>query len=156
MDPNIPSRTSPPQSLEILRKQIGDLHLSLRLPQSQTSSPLGQGLQGLEQLINHAGIGLYRSTVDGQLVMANAVLARIFGYDSPEEMMEDVTDIEKQLYVEPERRKAWCQLFENQEMIGPVLLPRNYRGKLTFTFSCPALITTSDEKTCSHHRWIRS
>lgn len=126
MNPNIPASTPFHKPLEILRKQIGDLHLSLRLPQSQTSSPLGQGLQGLEQLINHAGIGLYRSTVDGQLVMANAVLARIFGYDSPEEMMEDVTDIEKQLYVEPERRKTWCQLFENQEMIGPVLW-RGYR-----------------------------
>jgi len=100
---------------------MGDLHLSLRLPQNQAASPLGQGLQGLEQLINHVSIGLYRSTVEGQLVMANASLARMFGYDSPEEMMEHVTDIAMQLYVEPERRKDWCQIFENQEVIGPVL-----------------------------------
>ena len=121
MDPNLPASVPFHKPLEILRKQIWDLHLSLRLPQSQTSFPVGQGMQGLEQLVNHAGIGLYRSTVDGQLIMANAVLAGIFGYDSPEEMMKDVTDFETQLFLEPERRKAWWQLFDNQETIGPVL-----------------------------------
>lgn len=121
MDPHIPGSISSHKPLEILRQQIGDLHLSLRLPQNQTDLPFGQGLHGLEQLINHAGIGLYRSTVAGQLVMANAVLARIFGYDSPEDMMEHVTDIETQLYVEPKRRKDWRHIIENQDIMAPVL-----------------------------------
>jgi PAS domain S-box-containing protein len=120
MDPKLPAGTSFPESLEIIRKQIGDLHISLRLPHNQTDSPIQQELVGLQRLIDKAVLGVYRSTVDGKLVMANMALARIFGYDSPEEMMESVTNIGTQLYVEPEGRKAWCLFFQNQEMIGPV------------------------------------
>ncbi len=120
MDPKIPAGTSSRESLEIIRKQIGDLHLSLRLSQNQNASPMQQELVGLQRLIDKAVLGVYRSTVDGKLVMANMALARIFGYDSPEEIMESVTNIGTQLYVEPEGRKAWCLFFQNQEMIGPV------------------------------------
>ena len=120
MDPKLPAGTSSRESLEIIRKQIGDLHLSLRLSQNQNASPMQQELVGLQRLIDKAVLGVYRSTVDGKLVMANMALARIFGYDSPEEIMESVTNIGTQLYVEPEGRNAWCLFFQNQEMIGPV------------------------------------
>jgi PAS domain S-box-containing protein len=121
MDLNLPASSSLRKPLEILRKQIGDLHLSLRLSQNQTASPIQQELVGLQQLVDHAVLGVYRSTIDGKLVMANMALAKIFGYASPEEMMESVTNIGTQLYVEPTGRDRWCQGFENQEMIGPVL-----------------------------------
>ena len=121
MDLNLPASSSSREPLEILRKQIGDLHLSLRLSQNQTAFPIQQEISGLEKLINHAVLGIYRSTVEGQLVMANLALARIFGYGSPEGMMESVTNIGTQLYVEPGRRKAWCLSFQNQELLGPVL-----------------------------------
>ena len=121
MDPNLPANTFSQQPLEVLRKQIGDLHLSLRYSPDQTASFIPQGSHGLGQLIDQTVVGVYRSTVDGKLVMANAALARIFGYDSPEAMMESVTDIGKQVYVEPERRDAWCQLFQHHDMIGPIV-----------------------------------
>ena len=127
MDPNVSANTSSLGSLEILRKQIGDLHLSLRLSQDQTGSPAQEELVGLQQLIDQVVIGMYRSTVDGQLAMANVALARIFGYDSPEKMMESVTDIGNQLYVEPEQRNTWCKIFQNKNMVGPVL----WRGNRT-------------------------
>ncbi|UCH91124.1 MAG: PAS domain-containing protein, partial [Nitrospirota bacterium] len=120
MDPKHPPSASSREHLEILRRQIGDLHLSLRLSQNQTDSPVEQELFGLQHLIDKAVLGVYRSTVDGKLVMANRALASIFGYNSPEEMMEAVRDIGAQLYVEPEGRNAWRLLFQNQEMIGPV------------------------------------
>ena len=120
MDPNLSASTSSRKPLEILRKQIGDLHLSLRLSQDQTGSPAQEELVGLQQLIDQVVIGMYRSTVDGQVVMANVALARIFGYDSPEKMMESVTDIGNQLYVEPEQRNTWCKIFQNKNMVGPV------------------------------------
>ncbi len=132
MDPLFPALPSSSQSLEILRKQIGDLHLSLSLSQNQTTTSLQQELHGLQQLIDHAVLGIYRSTVDGKLVMANAALARIFGYASPEEMMECVTDVRKQLYVHPARRNAWRKLFQQQEKVGPFVWQgiRNKQGQV--------------------------
>jgi len=121
MDPNNPVSLSLSQQREILHKQIGDLRLSLRSSGTQAIFSETISDEKLRQLIDQTVVGIYRSTVDGKLVMANMALARIFGYDSPEEMLESVTNIGTQLYVEPERRKAWCLFFQNQEMIGPVL-----------------------------------
>ena len=121
MDPNLPTSTFSRESQEILRKQVGDLSLSLRVSQNPNALSLQKEMVGLQQLLDQAVLGMYRSTVDGKLVMANMALARIFGYDSPEEMMESVTNIGTQLYVEPRERNLWCQSFQNTELIGPVL-----------------------------------
>ncbi len=54
--------------------------------------------------------GLFQSTPEGRYVMANPALARIFGYASPEQLMAEVTDIERQIYVDPERRVEFKRL----------------------------------------------
>ena len=45
----------------------------------------------------------YYSTADGRYLNVNPAFARIFGYDSPEEMLARVTN-PSQLYVDPSRR----------------------------------------------------
>ena len=121
MNPNLPSRISSARPLEILRKQVGDLHLSLRLSKNENDLFLPEELHNLQQFMDHAVLGMFRSTVDGKLVMANAALANIFGYASPDEMMECVTDIGNQLYKDSKQRRDWEQRFHNQDMVGPVL-----------------------------------
>ena len=48
---------------------------------------------------------MYKTTLAGRFVMTNAAMARILGYDSPEDLVSTVTDIAAQLYVEPELRR---------------------------------------------------
>lgn len=48
--------------------------------------------------------GIFQTTADGRYVTANPMLAHIYGYDSPQELMACLTDIEHQLYVDPQRR----------------------------------------------------
>jgi PAS domain S-box-containing protein len=48
--------------------------------------------------------GIFRTTDDGRYLLANPSLARICGYDSPEQLREAVTDIGACLYVDPNRR----------------------------------------------------
>lgn len=48
--------------------------------------------------------GIFQSTVEGRFVTANPAMARILGYGSPEELIQDVTDITKQVYVHAEDR----------------------------------------------------
>ena len=50
-------------------------------------------------IFENAVDGIFQSTVEGRLLTANPAMARIFGYDSPEEMMEAVSNLER-LYVE--------------------------------------------------------
>ncbi len=51
-------------------------------------------------------IGMFHSTVDGQLIRANPSLAAMLGYDSPDELIRIVnkSSIAEQLYVDPEKR----------------------------------------------------
>jgi len=61
-------------------------------------------------IFENATEGIFRSTPDGHLLIANPALARMFGYASPEEMMSSVTDIERQIYVSPEKRAEMKRL----------------------------------------------
>jgi len=54
--------------------------------------------------------GIYQSTIEGRFITANAALARMTGYDSPEELIESVKDIGTQLYVHPEDRKRFLEI----------------------------------------------
>jgi diguanylate cyclase (GGDEF)-like protein/PAS domain S-box-containing protein len=48
--------------------------------------------------------GIFQTSLDGYYLVANPMLARIYGYDSPEDLMRSITDIGEQLYVDPLRR----------------------------------------------------
>jgi PAS domain S-box-containing protein len=57
--------------------------------------------------VENAIEGIFQTTPDGKFLMANPALARVLGYDSPRELMSAVSDLEKQLYVDPERRREF-------------------------------------------------
>ncbi len=54
--------------------------------------------------------GIYQSTPDGKFRSANPALASILGYDSPEDLIRNVTNIGEQLYVTPESRSEVFRL----------------------------------------------
>src|ERR1043166_5976439 len=43
-------------------------------------------------VFDHLVEGIFQTTPDGHYLMANMALARIYGYDSPEELMKNLTD----------------------------------------------------------------
>jgi len=63
-------------------------------------------------IFENATEGIYQSTSAGLFITANAALARMTGYDSPEELIESVKNIENQLYVHPEDRKRILEIVE--------------------------------------------
>ncbi len=48
--------------------------------------------------------GIFQTSVEGRFLNANPSLARVHGYDSPQELIDSVTNISKQLYVDPADR----------------------------------------------------
>src|SRR6185369_10157388 len=55
-------------------------------------------------LFDHLVEGIFQTTAEGRYLMANMALARIYGYASPEELIQSVTDIGRRLYVDEGRR----------------------------------------------------
>ncbi|HJY82403.1 MAG TPA: PAS domain S-box protein [Candidatus Binatia bacterium] len=62
--------------------------------------------------------GIFQSTFDGRFITVNPAMARIHGYESPEAMIADVTDIEHQLYVDPQRRAEFVHLLQAQGIVS--------------------------------------
>ncbi len=54
--------------------------------------------------------GLYQTTAEGRLLVANPALARLAGYDSPEEMVARVTDVGETFYVNLQDRERFKEL----------------------------------------------
>ena len=68
-------------------------------------------------LFEHGLEGVFRTTVEGNYVLANRALARLYGYATPEDLMQALTNLDHQLYVDPGRRKEFVRLMkEDQEV----------------------------------------
>ena len=61
--------------------------------------------------------GIFQTTPDGHYISANPALARIYGYETPEELIEALTDISRELYVEPGRRAEFIALMEKHDVV---------------------------------------
>src|SRR5229473_1651647 len=60
--------------------------------------------ENYRSIFDHAVEGIFQATPEGRFLTVNPAMARILGYDSPEEAIRDVTDITHQIYVHPEDR----------------------------------------------------
>jgi PAS domain S-box-containing protein len=69
------------------------------------SDPIGA--DAYREFFENALDGCYQTTPEGKFIRANAALAKLLGYDSPESLIAAVTDITHQLYVVPQRRFQW-------------------------------------------------
>lgn len=61
--------------------------------------------------------GIFQTSPDGHYLAANPALARFYGYDSSEAMVQGITDIGGQLYVDPKRREAFRKLLETHDEV---------------------------------------
>ncbi len=58
--------------------------------------------------------GIYQSTPEGRFITVNPALARMWGYDSPEDLLTSIRDISRQVYARPQRREEFMRLMNEQ------------------------------------------
>jgi diguanylate cyclase (GGDEF)-like protein/PAS domain S-box-containing protein len=66
-------------------------------------------------LFENAVEGIFQSTPDKGYLAVNPALARIYGYDSPQQMIDTVRDIQEQLYVDPLRRAEFLRRMTEED-----------------------------------------
>ncbi|BAI91631.1 two-component response regulator [Arthrospira platensis NIES-39] len=101
------------------QKQLADQNFQLQemnralelLTQDQANliESLGKTERKYRSIFENALEGIFQISPDGKFINANPTLAKIYGYESPKELMSSITDVQKQLYVEPNR---WDELLE--------------------------------------------
>ena len=79
---------------------------------------LRQAEEKYRTIFENAVVGIFQTTLDGQYLTANPTLARILGYDSPQELMATVADLNHQFYVEPDRRAEFLRLMQEQGAVS--------------------------------------
>jgi PAS domain S-box-containing protein len=78
---------------------------------------LVQSEERYRSIFENAVEGIFQTTLDGRYVAVNPALARMYGYDSPEDMIASITNIASQLYVDPRRRDEFIRLMQEQEKL---------------------------------------
>jgi len=61
--------------------------------------------------------GIFQRTPEGRYLDANPSLARMLGYDTPQQLMAAVTDIGRQLYRHPQRHEAFMLLLQEKDVV---------------------------------------
>jgi PAS domain S-box-containing protein len=79
----------------------------------QAEIALQQAEEKYRSIFENAIDGIFQTTPDGNYISANPALATIYGYDSPEQLISDLSGcIDQRLYVDPNRRSEFVQLIE--------------------------------------------
>ena len=68
-------------------------------------------------IFENAVEGIYQTTTDGKYIAANPALARMLGFDSPEELVSTRNDVRNQEYVNPELREEFVRKMEQHGVV---------------------------------------
>ena len=68
-------------------------------------------------IFENAVEGIFQTTPDGRFVAANPALARMLGFDSPEELISTRTDIAQEHYVDPQSREEFKRSMEENGFV---------------------------------------
>jgi PAS domain S-box-containing protein len=97
------------------------MHMRLYLrditPRRKVEEALKESEERYRTIFNDAILGIYQSTPGGRYLRVNPAFARISGYSSPEQMVGEVTDIAKQIYVNPDDRARIKKLLSEKGMV---------------------------------------
>ncbi|MFW5734865.1 MAG: PAS domain S-box protein [Oceanidesulfovibrio sp.] len=77
---------------------------------NRASEALRQSEERYRVLYENAPIGIVQTSLEGRYLHVNSQLAAMHGYDSPEELLKNVSSIENQVYADPEDRKRLLRL----------------------------------------------
>ena len=97
---------------DITRRKEGEK--ALREAVHSMNHQLLSTLEGLRQseekyraMYEHSLEGIYQVSLEGRMLNANPAMARILGYGSPDELVAELTDIQHQLYANPDERESF-------------------------------------------------
>ncbi|GAB4281768.1 MAG: hypothetical protein Fur0025_10530 [Oscillatoriaceae cyanobacterium] len=83
----------------------------------KVEAALREAEQKYRSIFENSVEGIFQTTPDGHYLNANPMLARIYGYATPEALMAELQDIQHQLYVEPSRRAQFQQLLQEKDAV---------------------------------------
>jgi Amt family ammonium transporter len=69
------------------------------------------------KIVENAVMGIFQATPDGRYRSANPAMARIFGFESPEQMLANDAETNRQCYVDADNRKRFDELMAERDHV---------------------------------------
>ncbi|MBD2058553.1 response regulator [Oculatella sp. FACHB-28] len=69
-------------------------------------------------IVENAIDGIFQTSPDGRYLSANPALAKIYGYESPDELVAQISNIGRQLYVLPTRRAEFIAYMQQYGIVS--------------------------------------
>jgi PAS domain S-box-containing protein len=109
----LPQAAMPDDEIEAVAQAVTELsddRDKLRRERARMRHELRRAEADYEAIFDNAVAGILRSNDEGAILMANGALARILGFASVEELMANVTDVHRQLFIDPNHRSRFEEL----------------------------------------------
>jgi len=98
-------------------------------------------------IVENAVEGIYQSTPAGRFLSVNPALAKMYGYDSPDELLHTVDNIGKQIYVDPHYRDRFVRHLEQEGVVQGFECQVYHRKGTIFWISEHARAVKKDDDT---------
>jgi len=83
----------------------------------QAEMSLRQSEEKYKTIFENVAEGIYQSTPAGKYISANPSLAKMLGFNSPEELTEKISDLSNEIYANPADRKKILFMLENENVV---------------------------------------
>jgi len=116
------------KELRSLQRQVAKLEKSLA-HHKEVEAALRQAEEKYRNIFQNATEGIFQTNPEGRFLSANPSLAHIHGYDSPEDLMNSISDMTSQLYVNPEDRLQLVRLLNKYGSVQNFEVPMYRKDK---------------------------
>ncbi len=93
--------------------EIRELNANLEQLVTERTGDLRRSEEKYRLIFENAVEGIFQTTPEGRFLSVNPALVQIAGFATPDEMINSITDIQKDFYVHPEERTRLLGLFAN-------------------------------------------
>jgi PAS domain S-box-containing protein len=97
-----------------IEEQLRNYQDHLEKMVEERAAELRKSEENFRRIFENALEGIYQSTPDGRFLRTNPALASIFGFKNPDEFVQSITDIQKQLYLDPTRRLDLIDILDKE------------------------------------------
>lgn len=109
------------KKLEEQNAKLLDMNINLERANRKQASLIESLIETEDRyrsIFENALEGIFQTTPEGSYLSANTALALIYGYDSPDELIENMTNVGTQLYVDGDRYQEFTSLMEKQGKVS--------------------------------------
>jgi PAS domain S-box-containing protein len=104
-----------PVNLSVTRLHVQPKTLALLTVRDMRE--LEQAREKYRRIFENATEGIFQTSPDGRFLTANPALARMLGYADVDDLFAHVTDVARQVHVQPERRAELSRLLETHDAV---------------------------------------